>query len=220
MSTNQRNSTAQSIDSPSDSGPAGQRGSVDLVALDAHAVRASIDLVARATPADLTRPTPCAEWTLTDLLAHMAVQHRGFAAASRGEADPGLWEVRPLGEDPVAAYRACAEELLAAFAEDGVLERVFPLPEFREEPFPGHQAVSFHLVDYVVHSWDVAKSLGVAVELEPAAVDAAYEIAQIVPTGEARLVPGAPFGPEVAFTGGSRLDEMVAHLGRSPHWPA
>ncbi|MFD2077586.1 TIGR03086 family protein [Actinopolymorpha cephalotaxi] len=213
MSTNQQDSTTQSSDAPL------AAGSTDLVALDAHAVRAGVDLLARATQADLTRPTPCVEWTLEDLLTHMAVQHDGFAAASRGEADPDLWKVRPLGDDPIAAYRASAERLVEAFAEDGVLERMFPLPEFREEPFPGRQAVSFHLVDYVVHSWDVAKSLGVAVELEPAVVEAAYEIAQMVPTGEARLVPGAPFGPEIAVSGGTRLDQVVAHLGRSPNWP-
>ena len=214
MSTNPQDPTIQSPDAPT------AAGSTDLVALDAHAVRVSVDLVSRASQADLTRPTPCADWTLADLLAHMAVQHNGFAAASRGDADPSLWQVRPLGDDPVGAYRASAERLLEAFAEDGVLERMFPLPEFREEPFPGRQAVSFHLVDYVVHSWDVAKSLGVAVELEPAAVDAAYEIAQIVPTGEARLVPGAAFGPEIAVNDGTRLDRIVAHLGRSPNWPA
>ncbi|MET9022643.1 TIGR03086 family metal-binding protein [Actinopolymorpha sp. NPDC004070] len=209
MSINQENSTTRS-----------PGGSADLVALDAHAVGVSIDLVARATPADLTRPTPCAEWTLEGLLTHMAVQHNGFAAAARGETDPGVWEVSSLGDDPFGAYRDSAERVLDAFAAEGVLDRMFLLHEFREEPFPGHQAISFHLVDYVVHSWDVAKALGLTPNLAAAAVEAAYEIAQMVPTGEARLVPGAAFGPEVAFSGGSRLDQVVAHLGRSPNWPA
>jgi hypothetical protein len=38
--------------------------------------------------------------------------------------------LRALGEDPVAAYRAAAEWVLAAFSADGVLDREFPLPEF------------------------------------------------------------------------------------------
>ncbi|MGW0230402.1 TIGR03086 family metal-binding protein [Actinopolymorpha singaporensis] len=214
MSTNQENSTTQTS--------ATQRagGTVELVALDAHAVRASVDLVARATEADLSRPTPCAEWTLADLLAHMTVQHNGFAAAARGEADPKVWELGSLGGDPITAYRDSAERVLEAFAADGVLERMFLIPEFGDQPLPGRQAISAHLVDYVVHSWDVAKALGVPAELEPAAVELAYDIAQVVPTGDARLVSGAPFGPEVPFSGGSRLDQLVAHLGRSPNWSA
>lgn len=32
----------------------------------------------------MSRPTPCAGWSLRDLLARMTVQHRGFAAAAAG----------------------------------------------------------------------------------------------------------------------------------------
>ncbi|WP_051114013.1 TIGR03086 family metal-binding protein [Actinopolymorpha alba] len=170
----------------------------DLVVLDAKAVQASIDLVAQATAADMTKPTPCIGWTLYGLLAHMATEHYGFAAASRGDADPAAWKPRSLGDDPVRAYRASAEHLLEAFAADGVPERKFLLPEFSaDQPFPARQAISFHLVDYVVHSWDVAKALGTTVELDDDVVEAAFDIAMIVPTGAARLAPGAVFGPEM-----------------------
>ncbi len=49
--------------------------------LDARAVRASVDVVSRVRAGDLARATPCSEWTLAELLAHMTVQHYGFAAA-------------------------------------------------------------------------------------------------------------------------------------------
>jgi uncharacterized protein (TIGR03086 family) len=202
-------------------GPGSDRVDVDLVALDAEAVRATIDLVAGATNSDMTRPTPCIGWTLYGLLAHMATQHHGFAAASRGEGELAAWKLRSLGSDPVGAYRAAAEHVLDAFAADGVLDRGFPLPEFRaaDQPFPAPQAISFHLVDYVVHAWDVARTLDATLELSPEVVDAAYDVAQIVPTGAARLTPGAAFGPDVPWSGGSRMDQIVAHLGRSPNWP-
>ena len=146
----------------------GVRPDADLIAFDARAVRATIDLVAGATATDMSRPTPCIGWTLYGLLAHMATQHFGFAAASRGEGDLGEWKLRSLGDDPVGAYRASAEQVLDAFAADGVLDRMFPLPEFStEQPFPARQAISFHFIDYVVHAWDVAKTLDATVELEP-----------------------------------------------------
>jgi uncharacterized protein (TIGR03086 family) len=188
---------------------------VDIVSLDAQAVRASTGLVAQATAADLARPTPCAGWTLRDLLTHMAAQHHGFAAASTGDGDLARWQPRPLGEDAVAAYRAAADHVLSAFAAGGVLDREFPLPEIKRGlMFPARQAISFHFIDYVVHSWDVAKTLGLAVRFEPGLLD----VARAVPDGSARLGPGAPFAPRIPWSGESRLDEIVAILGRAPDW--
>ncbi|GAA2408732.1 TIGR03086 family metal-binding protein [Nonomuraea africana] len=196
------------------------RATPDYVALDAQAVRTSIELAARARTADLSRQTPCVGWTLYGLLAHMTTQHVGFAAASRGEGDLAWWKLRSLEDDPVGTYRASAEHVLAAFAADGVLDRLFPLPEFGGgHAFPAEQAISFHFIDYVVHSWDLAKTLGVEVEFEPELLEAALGVAKAVPGGKVRLAPGAAFAPEVAWTGGSRLDEIVAILGRSPSWP-
>ncbi|WP_163505661.1 TIGR03086 family metal-binding protein [Fodinicola acaciae] len=191
--------------------------SIDVVALDAQAVRTTIDLVSLAAADDWRKPTPCEGWTLYGLVAHMTAQHYGFAAASTGVGELSAWGWRPLGDDPVAAYRAAAEHVLAAFAEDGVLERIFPLPEFGAE-VPGAQAAGFHLVDYVVHGWDVAKTLGVSVEFAPEVLDATLEIAKAVPDGEMRRAPGSSFGPVVAYSGGVKLDHIVALLGRSPSW--
>jgi uncharacterized protein (TIGR03086 family) len=191
----------------------------DIVALDALAVRASVGLVARAQPADLARPTPCADWTLHGLITHMAAQHYGFAAAAAGDGDLARWRPRRLGGDPVADYRAAAETVLAAFAVDGVLDRRFPLPEFAAGAlFPARQAVSFHFIDYVVHSWDVARTLGLDVRFTPDVIDAALRVAQAVPGGEHRLTPGAAFAPAVTWHDGPSLDHVVALLGRSPGW--
>lgn len=191
-----------------------------LKEFDALAVRTSVELVAQATAADLSRPTPCAGWTLYGLLAHMTTQHYGFAAATRGESDLAPWRLRSLGEDPVATYRDSADEVLAAFTTDGLLDRMIPLAEFSSEIlFSGAQAISFHFIDYVVHSWDVAKALGLEVTFEPDLLEAALDVARAVPGGKSRLAPGAAFAPEVQWSGESRLDEIVAMLGRSPTWP-
>jgi uncharacterized protein (TIGR03086 family) len=191
----------------------------DIVGLDRQAVRESARLVGQVTAADLTRPTPCADWTLHGLLRHMIAQHYGFAAAAAGDGDLARWRPRPLEEDPVAAYNAAADCVLTAFAADGVLDGEFPLPEFKRAPlFPARQAISFHFVDYVVHSWDVAMTLGSQVRLEPGLLDAALGVARDVPGGDARREPGAAFAPAVACASGSPLDRIVALLGRSPGW--
>jgi hypothetical protein len=101
----------------------------DIREIDRRAVLASAELVSKASIDDLDLATPCVGWTLGDLLAHMTVQHYGFAAAARGHgADLEVWRVRPLGDLAGSAYAEATEHVIAAFAEDGVLEREFVLP--------------------------------------------------------------------------------------------
>jgi uncharacterized protein (TIGR03086 family) len=194
----------------------------DIRELDARAVRATLHLVAGVTRDDLDRPTPCAGWTLTDLLAHMAAQHRGFAAAAAGGgADLAVWQPRPA-DDPVPAYLAAAEQVITAFAQDGVLEREFAIPEITTRmTFPGARAISFHFIDYVVHGWDVARSLGVRYELPADLVAAAVPVARAVPDGPERAAPGAAFRPGLPVPDGAApMEEILTRLGRDPDWSA
>jgi uncharacterized protein (TIGR03086 family) len=191
---------------------------IDIRALDARAVQASVALVSKVSADDLARPTPCSAWTVADLLAHMTVQHDGFAAAANGVTDLSVWAVRPLGDDPVAAYRAAAERVVAAFAADGVLTRHFTLPEISTElTFEAPRAIGFHFIDYLVHGWDVARAIGVAYTPEPDLVAAALPIAEAVPDGDYRRQPGSAFAPGLAtLAGASEWDQVLAMLGRSP----
>jgi uncharacterized protein (TIGR03086 family) len=194
----------------------------DIRDLDRRAVRASAELVATITPSDLDRPSPCAEWTLGQLVAHMTAQHRGFAAAAVGDgASLAAWEVNPSPEDLVADHHAAVERVLAAFAGDGVLDRRFALPEFEvTSTFAAPTAIGFHFIDYVVHGWDVARALGVSFTPDRDVADAALVMAQELPSGPERLKPGAAFAPRVAVDeNASVIDRVVGLLGRSPTWP-
>jgi uncharacterized protein (TIGR03086 family) len=200
------------------------------VRLDAIAVRASVDLVAQLAVADLDRPTPCAGWTLRDLLAHMTAQHYGFAAAAAGAGpestgpegapDLAVWQPVALDANFAATYADAADRVLASFAAPGVLDRKVTLPEISPTiAFPAAQAVSFHFIDYVVHSWDVARSAGLPVTFAAEVLDAALDVAEQVPKGERRLLPGSAFAPVVdAPAGAPMLDRIVAVLGRRPDW--
>src|SRR2546429_4558462 len=82
----------------------------DIRAFHCTAVLASVDIVDKVRPEDLDRATPCDGWNLGQLLAHMTVQHRGFAAAARGDgADPAQWDAATMA-DAVAADPARSEE--------------------------------------------------------------------------------------------------------------
>ena len=192
----------------------------DIVGLDARAVRASVQIVSQVSAADLARPTPCSDWTLRELLAHMTAQHNGFAAAAAGDgADLVHWQTGAPVADPVGEYAAAAARVIAAFAAAGALAGEFVLPEISPKlRFPAAEAIGFHLVDYVVHGWDVARALGQAYDLEPDVLAAALTIAQAVPDGERRRRPGAAFAPRAAAASGGPLGQIVALLGRRPDW--
>jgi uncharacterized protein (TIGR03083 family) len=227
-----------------------------LVRLNAAAVRASVTVVGKVGDADLGRPTPCAEWTVADLIAHMTIQHEGFAAAAAGEGgDLARWqgartpagppgeprtpsleapevaeaaeaaeatEAAEVAEALVAEYATAADRVIEAFAVDGIGDRRFDLPEISTAvTFHASQAIGFHLVDYVAHGWDVARSLGLGYDLEPDLLDAALVIARAVPDGEPRLRPGAAFKPRMTAATAAeagRLDQILVLLGRDPGW--
>jgi uncharacterized protein (TIGR03086 family) len=190
---------------------------IDLLSTHAAAVRATVPVVARIGPPDLSLPTPCEEWDLGQLLIHMTVQHRGFAAAAAGHGDDSdAWRDRPLGENPAQEYAQAAESVIAAFNDPGALDRNLLLPELTPHPVPARLAISFHLVDYVVHGWDVARTLGIAYELPPDVLATALPIAEAVPDGAARLAPGAAFAPRVPASGDDPLSRLLGLLGRDP----
>jgi uncharacterized protein (TIGR03086 family) len=184
----------------------------DPVALHAEAIALIDALVAQVAAADLARPTPCADWTVGDLLAHEIGQHLGFAAAARhGDAPESAYE--PVAFDDEAWSRSVAE-LLGAFAEadptSDVLER-----ELAPFPLPFGFIVGAQLLDVLAHTWDLARALGR--EFEPPAHLAAefLAIAQNIP--DTAYGEGQAFGERFA-TDGSIWEQGLRLLGRDPEW--
>ena len=194
----------------------------DLRASDRTAVLETVKLVSGVTEADLFRPTPCAGWDLAALLDHMTDQHHEFAAAARGSssrvavAEPSA---EPQAGDLARRYTEAADEVLAAFAAVESLDRPFWLAEFNRA-VPGRVAVGFHLVDYVVHGWDVARTLGVPFEPDAEILARTLPIARAVPDGPERLEANAAFAPALPVTpGADPMGEILQLLGRDPAHP-
>jgi len=187
-----------------------------VLELHGRAMRHSVVVVSLIHDDQWDVPTPCAGWTLRDLLAHMTTENHGFAAAARG-ARPE-WSPVEFGDDPRRDYAMSADEVLTAFAD---ASPEFWLPNISSTtPFSAQRAIGFHLLDYVVHTWDVAASLGRTVALEDDLVAAAQEIAdRDVPDNERRHRPDAGFRPPVKVAGeATPLAHLLAFLGRDPEW--
>lgn len=201
----------------------------NTTALHRRAVTGLRTVVDGVTTADLARPTPCAGWDLRALFEHMTGQDSGFTAAVRaaaigGDVPASAFAARPLGPDPAAEVVASAEEVATAFAGCAGLERPVLLAEF-DVRLPLTVVAGMHLVDTVVHGWDVAAALGTQAaykaSLDPGVVGAALSIAERVPDDGSRTAPGAPFGRAVTVPAGADAWERVLRLlGRDPAWSA
>ena len=189
------------------------------------AIESSVEVIRRVRSDMLTLPTPCAGWTLADLLTHMTAQHHGFAAAACGDGcEQAVWHAESYAvevtADPVGSYASAADEVLRAFATDGVEDTLFALPELGPEiTVPGAVALGFHFVDYVVHGWDVATTLGRPYRLPADVITAALPIAMAVPDGEIRDDAAFPFARSVEPTGTGAdvhddFAQLLRHLGR------
>jgi uncharacterized protein (TIGR03086 family) len=183
---------------------------MDFRELDRRTLLVLDKIVATATPADLGRPTPCAGWTLADLLRHQVGENHAFATAAREGSAPD-WESGDLGDDAYAAYRASVDDYLDAFADDAVLTRSLAINHFGT--FPGTIAAQMHLVDTVAHGWDLARTLGLPYEPDADAVHVALAMAERIPD-EGREERGA-FALSVGVPAdASELDRFLGRLGR------
>ncbi|MBZ2196124.1 TIGR03086 family metal-binding protein [Occultella gossypii] len=195
-----------------------------LLELHHRTLTVSRDLVRRVAPDVLGAATPCADWDLGELLAHMAGQNHGFAAAADGPSTTtGDFEPRNVAADPAGIYSASVDRVLAAVAAEGATERTWHLAEFSpRQDFPGQVALGFHLIDYVAHGWDVARAIGTDPVFDDEVLTTAVRIAEQVPDGPARLAPGAAFAPRLptADPDADLLVTFLRLLGRDPDWRA
>ncbi len=172
--------------------------------------------VARLAAADLGRQTPCTEWNLGELLAHMVGQHVGFARVVRdGQAPQHAY-------DPVActttSWTASVTELVDAFAAADLNTRVVEIELDPVRPLPIAFLVAAQYLDTVVHTWDVAATLGELYSPPDDVAETIWQMANRIPDDDRRQQPGAAFARGTQ-TDGSSWHRGLAALGRDPFWP-
>jgi uncharacterized protein (TIGR03086 family) len=182
-----------------------------------QALVATGGLIAAVATDQWSRPTPCSDWDARALANHLVGGHRMFAAIMRGEQLPApedlerLRSVDQLGDDVPTAYRAAAAELLAAFSQPGVLERVFESPI---GPAPGAALLNLRITESLVHGWDLAVATGQSTATLPDGL--AQDALEFSRDRLADLPRGGRFGPAQQAAGdASPIDQLAAYLGRT-----
>src|SRR5664280_3225317 len=72
-----------------------------------RAFAAGDDLIASIRPEQWSALTPCSEWTVRRLVAHLIGMNRVFVALLNDEPMPRLAGAPPVEADPVGTFRDC-----------------------------------------------------------------------------------------------------------------
>jgi uncharacterized protein (TIGR03086 family) len=131
------------------------------------------------TTDDWQRPTPCDGWTVRDLVLHVVSGDHMSAALLHGATREEATAIRrtvDLGDDAVAVFDTNADEIAAAFAEPGALQRSCAHPSGMT--IPGAQLLGFRIGDYALHGWDLARAIGADETLDLNVVQAIWTALQ------------------------------------------
>jgi uncharacterized protein (TIGR03086 family) len=174
--------------------------------------------VAGVGPDGWSRPTPCTEWTVAQVLQHAALDQRVWGAALAGKAMPGENPFAPsgqLGADPLAYAEEALAESAPAWSVAGAATVPTPLPQGEMPPAGAAGAAA---LDAAIHAWDIALATGQGSPLTPALARA------LRPVAEGIVEPLRAYGAYAqALQAGPGSDEAAAllcYLGRRPDWAA
>jgi hypothetical protein len=113
---------------------------LDPRTLDRAPTSLCLTQVKAVRPDQLTLRTPCDEWNLGELVAHLLAENRGFASNASGVIDRVAWQPGPPDEVVLAEFPASVDQVTRAFADDEVLDRQVEVREFGV--FPGRVAAA------------------------------------------------------------------------------
>lgn len=182
------------------------------------AARQMASLLDGITDEQLTAPTPCDEYTLGDLIAHVSGLSQAFTAAAAKDVGPTTSQAPSakaarLDDD----WHTRVPEQLAALAE------AWSKPEAWEGAtqaggidLSADMAGKIALNELVIHGWDVARASGQPFDCDAQALDASMEFVSLMSTPEGRE---GLFGPAVDVPADAPpLIRVLSLSGRDPSW--
>jgi uncharacterized protein (TIGR03086 family) len=158
----------------------------------------------------LGRPTPCSAWDVRALLNHLVGGNVMYAMAVEGLA-PDVDAIRGnlIADDPAAAYRRTADRALAAWRTADLGARIV-LPY---GTMPAAFSIRTHLLDHLLHGWDLTVSLGAPRDAPAELVGLVADIVDGLPE-EVRTSPQVFGAPAHVPDDASPFDRLAARCGR------
>lgn len=181
--------------------------------------RQLITLAEAVTDDMLQTPTPCGDYTVADLLAHvmgLTIAFRDAAAKVGSPAQDAAPGRATLGDD----WRDQLPGRLLAMAAAWHAPQAWEgLTKVGGGTMPAPIAGQAGLNELVIHGWDLARATGQPYRSNEASARASAEFLALA---AAAAEPGqrGPFGPAADVPPGAPvLDRAIGLSGRDPHWP-
>lgn len=162
----------------------------------------------RITPDQLDRRTPCPDYSVGDLLAHLGGILPDSERAARKEPRPA--EPVPPLTDPAAVARAAERTAAAWLAPDALSGTT----EFGPGTLPAEVAAAITLQELALHGWDLAQAVGLD---HPVGESTAKTVLGVVEqlAGQARA--NGSYGPPVDVPADADpFDRALGASGRTP----
>lgn len=173
-------------------------------------------------PHEWALPTPCSDWSVRDLVAHVVQEQRwipllvarrmSVEAAERELSGDGdlLSAGQTLDPGPREAWDAAAAPAILSFA---ALDDLDVLVELSRGPTAARDYLAELTLDLAVHAWDLGQAIGLT---DPLPDDlAAYALDSVGSWGD--LSGSGMFAAPVTVPGDASLtDQLVAATGRRP----
>jgi uncharacterized protein (TIGR03086 family) len=184
----------------------------------APATTLTASIVAAVDENALDGPTPCPEYRVRDILAHIDGLSLAFTAAA-GKDFGDLTDTSPSSAEFTLAdgwrerIPAQLEALANAWSDPSAWEG---MTRAGGVDLPGEVAGLVALDEVVLHGWDLAKGTGQAYDPDPASTAVVTGFLTESRKGE---VPESLFGPVVQIADEARaFDRALGLAGRDPDW--
>jgi uncharacterized protein (TIGR03086 family) len=151
-------------------------------------------------------PTTCADFTIHELVEHLMASLRSLGAAAGAEVP------ETIDADNAEDYIAQAvEPTLAAWRDRGLDGEV----KIGDRSLPAEQMAGVLALEFFIHGWDFAQSIGEPFDAPPHLVAYIRSIADNTVRPESRG-EGKAFASEQTPTSDDPIDELMAFTGRRP----
>ena len=182
--------------------------------------RAMLRAAVAGVPADgWQRPTPCAEWNVTQVLRHAALDQRVWAATAAGIQMPGEDPFAPSGQldsEPLAYADAALDASAPAWTAIGEDSGPVPTP-LPQGPMAPAVAAGAAALDAAIHAWDIAMATG---QGSPLTRELARALAPVAHSIVEPLRQYGAYAQSLEPSAGADDEALLRYLGRRPAWTA
>lgn len=168
------------------------------------------DKVDRVT--DWDAPTPVDGWVARDVVRHLVDWSRGLFGSAEGVT---FGTVPDVDVDPAACWHRHTEQMQMLLDHPAIEKVQLDNEHFGRQPLLS--AIDrFYVHDVFMHTWDLARAIGVEPGLDQARCHAMLEAME---ADEAGLRASGQFGTRQAVADDAASDEkLMAFIGRDPYW--